>query len=182
MPSSLITFRYPITRIYPYKWFPWAVYAGGLCLVVLFSVFNFAASGYILTVQYTNDYNGTIAKQTWAQKFALGGKIVSSCQSQNLPVHSQLYTDKLSLVYGLQNIWVEGEQGRLQTLPSLQYANNPLRNCSVPLVYLNFESTDRTAAQIGWGEWGISAKVLLHLKRSAAIDQLNYTGRGHLLY
>jgi hypothetical protein len=162
MASSFTTFRYPITRVYPYKWYPWVVYVGGLCLIVFFSVFNFAANGYILTVQYTSDYNGTKATQTWAQKFALIGKVVSSCQSQNLPVHSQLYTDKLSLVYGLQNIWVEGEQGRVQTLPSLQYANNPLQNCSIPLVYLDFESTGRTAAQIGWGAWGVNAKVRCH--------------------
>jgi hypothetical protein len=86
MASSFTTFRYPITRVYPYKWYPWVVYVGGLCLIVFFSVFNFAANGYILTVQYTSDYNGTKATQTWAQKFALIGKIVSSCQSQNLPM------------------------------------------------------------------------------------------------
>jgi len=160
MARSLFTFRYPITRAYPYKWFPWVVYAGGVVVIVLFSILNFAANGYIMTVQYTTDYNGTIAQRTWAQKLSFNGKVVAACQPQNLPVHSQYYTDKLSLVYELSNIWVDGdEEERAQTLPSLQYANNPLQNCSVGEIHLTLETNDRTAAQRGWTPWGVSALV-----------------------
>lgn len=157
----LTKFEYPITRVYPYKWFPWAVYIGGLCAFVLFSLLNFAANGYILTVLYTSDYNGTIATRTWSEKLSFNDRIVASCESQNLPVHSQFYTDKLALVYDLENIWLEGdEQTRAKTLPNLQYANNPLRNCSIPLLQLDMNFDDgRNAAQIGWTPWGLSAFV-----------------------
>jgi hypothetical protein len=158
---ALSTFRYPITRAYPYAWFPWVVYIGGICVIVLFSILNFAANGYILTVHYTNDYNGTIAMKTWAQKLAFNGRVTASCQPQNLQVHSQFYTDKLALVYGLENIWVEEErQGKVVTLPSLQYANNPLRDCSIPLIQLDLSQGDgRNAAQLGWSPWGLTALV-----------------------
>jgi hypothetical protein len=161
MALSLFAFRYPITRAYPYRWFPWAVYAGGICVIVLFSILNFAANGYILTVRYTNDYNGTIALKSWAQKLSFNGKVVATCQPQTLPVHSKFYTDKLSLVYELSSIWVEGdEKGITQTLPSLQYANNPLQNCSVAAIHITLDSdNDRTAAQKGWTPWGANALV-----------------------
>lgn len=159
MASSLFTFRYPITRAYPYKWFPWVVYIGGIIVAVFFSILNFAANGYILTVQYTKDYNKTSAQKTWAQGLSLNGKVVATCQPQNLPIHSRYYTDKLSLVYELSNIWIYDEKGVAQTLPSLQYANNHLQNCSVSEIHLTLECDDRTAAQKGWSPWGASALV-----------------------
>ncbi|KAH7067903.1 hypothetical protein FB567DRAFT_252955 [Paraphoma chrysanthemicola] len=159
MAKSLFQFRYPITRAYPYNWFPWAVYAGGICVIVLFSLLNFAANGYILTVHYTSDYNSTSAQQTWAQKLSFNGKVVATCQPQSLPVHSKFYTDKLSLVYELSSIWVEGDKNeRTQILPSLQYANNPLQNCSVAIIHVTLDSdNDRSAAQKGWTPWGANA-------------------------
>ena len=160
MARSLFTFRYPITRAYPYRWFPWVVYAGGIVVIVLFSILNFVANGYIITAQYTADYNGTIAQRAWAQKLSFNRKVFAACQPQNLPMHSQYYTNKLSLVYKLSNIWVGGdEEGRLQTFPSLQYANSPSQDCSVSEIHLTLETNDRTAAQSGWTLWGASVLV-----------------------
>lgn len=158
---ALTKFEYPITRAFPYKWFPWAVYVGGICTLVLFSLLNFAANGYILTVLYTSDYNGTIATRTWSERLSFNDQVIATCQSQSLPVHSQFYTDKLALIYDLENIWLEGDkQARVKTLPSLQYANNYLRNCSVPLLQLDMNLDDgRSAAQIGWTPWGLNAFV-----------------------
>jgi hypothetical protein len=157
----LTGFRYPVTRPYPFAWFPWVVYLGGFCLIVLFSIINFAANGYILTVQYTNDYNGTLAKKTWGQSLALNGKVAATCQPQSFPVHSRFYTDKLALVYELDSIWQEGDgKERVKTLLSLQYANNALQNCSVQFVQLDLSNNDgRNAGQIGWIDWGVSALV-----------------------
>jgi hypothetical protein len=104
-------FRYPVTRPYPFARFPWVVYVGDFCLIILFSILNFAANGYVLTVQYTNDHNGTIAKKTWGQSLALSGKVTASCHPQNILVHGRFYTDKSALLYELYN------------MPSFQYAN-----------------------------------------------------------
>jgi hypothetical protein len=162
MSSTLFIFRYPITRIYPHAWFPWAVYIGGACVLILSSLLDFAANGYILDVHYTNDYNGTITTKTWAQKLAFTSRVVASCQPQNLQVNTQLYTDKLALVYGLDKIWVEGEDGtgRIKTLPSLQYAHNPMRDCSISMIQVDMSSDDgMNARQRGATPWGISALV-----------------------
>ena len=60
-------FTYNISKPYPYKWFGWVVGLGGLVSVVLFSVLNLAANGYILEVVYTTDPNGTLSQTQWFQ-------------------------------------------------------------------------------------------------------------------
>ena len=60
-------FTYNISRPYPYRWFSWVVGLGGLGSIVLFSVVNLAANGYILEVVYTTDPNGTLSQTHWFQ-------------------------------------------------------------------------------------------------------------------
>jgi len=159
---AALTFTYPITRPYPFWWFKWAVLVGGICVIVTFSILNFAANGYVLAVQYTTYPNVTTSKKIWTQNlpFSFNGNMASSCQSQNLGVNTQYYTDKLSLVYSLANIWQVQDNGKVVTLPSLPYMYNPLENCTVTLVQLDFSNYDgRTAAQLGWTTWGMTALV-----------------------
>ena len=60
-------FSYNLTRAYPYRWFTLVVLLGGLASLVLFSVVNLAANGYILEVVYTTDPNGTLSQSQWFQ-------------------------------------------------------------------------------------------------------------------
>ena len=157
---TLFSFTYPLTRPYPYKWFSWVVLIGGTCALVLFSILNFSANGYVLAVTYTTYPNQTVAEKTWTQSFSLNEKTVSSCEPQNLQVNTQYYTDKLGLVYTLSNVWQVQDNGRIQTLPSVPYTYNLLANCSVAMIQLELSPGDgRTAAQIGWTPWGITAVV-----------------------
>ena len=101
-----IEFTYSISRPYPYRWFKWVVLIGAVSLLVVVSIFNLANNGYALTVQYSTQPNDTTSQRPWAQKLAaVDNKNAASCQSQNLPVDSQYYTDKLSLTYTIANVW-----------------------------------------------------------------------------
>lgn len=157
---ALLSFTYPITRPYPFKWFKWVVIVGGICAVALFSTLNFAANGYNLNVSYKSDPNQTVADGLWTQKFPFNfnAKTKPTCQPQNLQVGGQLYTDKLSLVYTLTQVQLLNS-GDLVKLPSLQYTNNQLEDCTVSEIQLNLESFDRTAAQQGSTSWGLDALV-----------------------
>ncbi|MCJ1295250.1 hypothetical protein MMC34_006812 [Xylographa carneopallida] len=156
-------FSYGLSRPYPYKWFPWAVLLGGLVAVALFSVLNFAANGYDLGAQSTTDPNGTEAQTSWtaAPIFALLHRVGPSCQPQDIPVNTEFYTSKLSRPYTLTNIWRRtAGDAPVAVLPSLAYKNNTLENCSVGLVQVDLESTQRTAMQQGYTEWGAKATAL----------------------
>ena len=148
---ALLSFTYPITRPYPYKWFSWVVLVGGTCAFVFFSILNFSANGYVLAVKYTTYPNQTVAEKTWTQSFTLNEKTVSSCEPQNLQVNTQYYTDKLSLVYTLSNIWQVQDNGGIQTLPSLPYTYNPLVHCTVAMIQLRGWKDCITAWMVAMG-------------------------------
>ena len=152
-------FTYSLSRPYPYKWFPWVVFIGGIAALTLFSVVNFAANGYDLGAQYTTDPNSTEAQKSWTEApiFSLLNRVGPSCQTQNIAVNTEFYTSKLSLPYTLTDIWRESADGSLAVLPSLAYKNNTLENCSVSLVQLDLESGQRTAMQQGYTLWGAKA-------------------------
>lgn len=153
-------FTYPVSRPYPYRWFSWVAILGGIILVVLVSIFNLANDGYTLVVEYTTDPNTTVSRRPWAQKLvALDNRNAANCQSQNLPVDTQYYTDKLSMPYTITNVWQRDPAGPNVTMPSLRYTNNALENCSVGLIQLDYASMERTAAEIGWIGWSVEATV-----------------------
>ena len=154
MPMALPSFSYSVSRDYPFKWFTWFVIIGGVCATVLFSIFNLAADGYVLNVDYTFNYNETMGKKRWAQHFpfSLVGKSVTVCQSQVIPVNFQFLTNNSALSYTLTG--VSNING---TLPALEYTNNFLENCSMKFIEIDLESTQRTASQQGWESWGPKA-------------------------
>ena len=41
-------FSYNLSRPYPYRWFTWVVFVGGIIAAALFTVINVAADGYNL--------------------------------------------------------------------------------------------------------------------------------------
>lgn len=151
---ALPAFSYSLSRKYPYKWFTWFVILGGICLTVFFSILNLAADGYVLNVEYTFDYNRTVAAKRWTRRFpfALVDKSVANCQSQLIQVNSQFLTNNSALQYTLT-----GAANAQGALPALQYTNNLLENCTVAFIEIDLESTTRTAAQQGWGPWGPKA-------------------------
>jgi hypothetical protein len=128
---QLPSFNYLISRPYPYKWFTWVVLVGGTCATI-FSILNLAANGYVLTTRYTINYNETIHEKRWTSRFPFVwlDKTITTCQAQDIPVNSQLFTNMLSLPYTLTSVWRE-QGGRTVAPPSLEYKYNILENCTV---------------------------------------------------
>lgn len=139
------SFHYPITRPYPYKWFPWVVFIGGISSLVLFSAINLAANGYQLEVQYTTDPNSTVSRAQWGNRwpFSLFSKVETTCQGQTLQINSPFYTDKLSFSYTLTGVWQHRMTGEntssVTVLPSLRYTNNILENCTLHKIALSVD-------------------------------------------
>lgn len=152
---------YGLSRTFPYKWLPYSVVLGGVVAAILFSFINYAADGYYLAVEYTNDPNGTMSQLQWYNRFPLSlfEKIRPSCQSHDFPLNAQFYTNKLGLPYTLTSVWQEIKEKDMMIPPSLTYSNNTLDNCTVSFIQVDFESRQRTAAQLGTMMWGPKATV-----------------------
>lgn len=157
-----LDFNYPITRTLPYRWFKWVVIFGGVILTAALSVLNLATTGYELIVQQSVNPNETItANKLWFDKLPLAtGKTVASCETQDLQTATQFFTNKFGLTYTLSSVEDTDTRGKRTMLPSLQYLNNPLRDCKVTMVQLDLDTLDdRTASEIGWLGWGMVATV-----------------------
>jgi hypothetical protein len=155
-------FTYPISRPYPYPWFKWVVIIGGILVTVLFTVINLAATGYVLRIEYTSNWNVTMKERRWFQHqpISLIANTQASCQSQDLPINSQFYTDKQNFRYTLNQVWQYERSGNgMRPLSSLSYTNNDLERCTVDMIRLQLESSSRTAEQVGWTPWGMLATV-----------------------
>jgi hypothetical protein len=154
-------FGYAISRPYPFSWFSWMVIVGGISATVIFSILNLAATGYILQVQYTSDYNATMLQKHWTQRFPFSwlDKTPTTCKSQEIPVNSQVLTNKLALPYTLAAVW----NNNSVSLPSLRYTNNILDHCELGYMTLDLESKQRTASEQGWMPWGTNAFVSNHI-------------------
>ena len=151
---AIPSFSYSVSRKYPYKWFSWFVIIGGTCAAVFFSAVNVAADGYVLKLEYTFDYNQTVAARRWTQRFpfTLVDRSDANCQAQLIEVNSQFLTNNSALQYTLT-----GAAHASGILPALEYTNNLLENCTVEFIEIDLESSQRTASQQGWGPWGPKA-------------------------
>lgn len=164
MASIASSFTYSITRPYPYPHFKWVVIIGGLLATILFTVINLAATGYVLRVEYTSNWNKTMEERRWFQRqpILLVANTQTSCQSLDVQIESQFFTNKRNLRYTLDHVWQYEKSGSdIVPLPSLSYTNNAIENCMVDAIRLQLESTSRTAEQVGWTGWGIFATVCI---------------------
>jgi len=144
MPPSL--FSYNITRAYPYGWVTPAVVVGGIIASILVSLISIGTSGYQLISIPSSNPNVTESTKTWFRR-RLGvvlGSMQPTCASATIPLHATLYSNNTALPYELTQIAISGRpQG------SLVYHNNPLQNCSISGVVINFEILQRPAESIG---------------------------------
>jgi len=175
------SFGYAVSRPYPYKWFPWVVLVGGICATVLFSLINFAANGYQVTVEYTTNPNATISHNSWTQHwpFSWFDKVPATCQAQTFQVNSQFFTNKLSLPYTITGVFQNRTTNNV--LPSLQYMSDTLESCKINEMVFNLGSSSRTANQISTYVWGIEASVSITCLSPCTVHQQDEAGVYHML-
>ncbi|KAI0838456.1 hypothetical protein F5Y06DRAFT_303776 [Hypoxylon sp. FL0890] len=142
-------FSYNITRAYPLKWFTPVVVVGGIIATALVSFLNVAATGYELVSTSSSDPNGTEANSIWFSRwpsYLVGAR--ASCDATNIQLQSTIYTDKGAFPYTLSNVWQLGDDGSTMHQGSLIYKSNPVQNCNVTLINIQFEGPDRSARQL----------------------------------
>ena len=156
----------------PYRWFTPVAVIGFVAVAALFSIINFASTGYNLVPLYSHDPNVTTSQSyfgDWTAAFM--GNMKPSCQPASIPVNTVIYSNNSALQYTLTS--VKSSEGK--ALPSLIYYNNPLENCTVHSIELQMQSAPgRTATQFGLSRWGIDAQAHVSCKSP------RQTGKGHV--
>lgn len=171
MSESWIT--YQISRPYPCRWLTPVVAVGATIALVLFSVLNFASSGYTLVSEYSTNPNSTT--QHWFDKWpsSLRSKIRPTCPPSAIPLNSRLYTNNTALQYDLTS--VRPLSSGIVSLPSLIYSNNPLEECGIQSIQMTFEVLGRTANQMAVAAWGLDIQGLINCKVYGPNGAVNIT-------
>lgn len=165
--------RYQISRPYPSRWVTPLVAVGAIIALVLFSLLNFASSGYTLVAEYATNPNSTT--KHWLDKWpsSLRSKIRPTCPPSAIPLNSRLYTNNTALQYDLNS--VRPLNTGVVSLPSLVYSNNPLENCGVQSIQMTFEMLGRTANQMAVTTWGLDIQGLVTCKVNSPEGPVNIT-------
>ena len=152
-------FTYGLSRPYPFVWFTPVVVLGTVIGLVIFSIINFASTGYTSVVEYSKNPNVTTS-QAWFQDWPslMTSKVRPTCQSANIPLNTKLLTNNTALTYTLTEVRRDTDGDR-SYLPSLVYFNNPLLNCTVDGIQLDIGQFGRTAAQIAMATYGLDANA-----------------------
>ncbi|KAM0351721.1 hypothetical protein ACHAPU_002233 [Fusarium lateritium] len=96
----------------------------------------------------------------------------SVCSSTTIPINQEFYTNNTALKYTVTRIW-QGEDPKSPDtlLGSLPYLSNPLQDCSVNGITIEFEGIDRSASQMAVQQWGAM------LRASVSCDVITPSGR-----
>lgn len=154
---------YSVSRNYPYKWFTPVAVIGVVGFAALFTVLNFASTGYVLKITHSHHPNDTVLNSGLGGWPTLGAsKLKPTCEENIIGLNTQLYTTNSALQYTL--LRVANENGT--TLPALVYHNNPLQRCEVQGIQLILDLAGRTATQFGMSFWGVFAQAQVQCKAS----------------
>ncbi|KAM7211020.1 hypothetical protein V8F06_013605 [Rhypophila decipiens] len=139
-----ITFSYPISREYPYDWFPWVVVIGG-------TVFSLATKGYYLEVMFTRNPNVTEAELYWFSRapFSWTDPLSATCQAAEIQVGTSIFTDKLWRAFTISRVNIRGDQDPSHEVlePVLVYKNNVLEDCTVGRIVISVRNETTLAGQ-----------------------------------
>ena len=110
-------------------------------MIVSVTVLNVATAGYQLVSQFSPDPNSTLATSSWYGRLPsfLVGSLTTTCQPVTIPVSSQFQTNNTALTYTLTGVYQNGSGGS-DSLASLVYMANPLKECNISSININFES------------------------------------------
>ncbi|KAM7183882.1 hypothetical protein V8F20_012443 [Naviculisporaceae sp. PSN 640] len=152
-----LSFSYPISREYPYKWFPWVVVIGGFLFTVLFSVFSLATKGYYLEVMFTRNPNVTEAELYWFSRAPFSwtdpvesfSTLSATCQATELQVGTRVFTDKLWRSFEIKQVYIGGKNDPAHEIlePVLVYKHNQLENCTIETMSIHVRNETSLSKQ-----------------------------------
>lgn len=128
---------------------------GGVCLLVLLSIMNFANNSYVLVIQDTSDPNATVS-ETWFKHWPsyLTRSAQPICQPQDFPINTRFFTNQTALQYTIMSI-SNSNHSKVLASPSLSYFNNVLEDCKVTKIQMDFDGTlDQPYVQYQNVSWG----------------------------
>jgi hypothetical protein len=163
---------YNLTRPYPRdRWYSSKLIVSTLFLVllVLFTSFNLANSGYDLQPRYTTNPNGIESERCWfnSKWFTFGDdKLNPRCQRLDIPVGYQFMTTNLGLRYTVTAV-TQNVNGTVLQRSQLSYLNNTLKDCQVDSIDIHLEKSDRSPPDGYFWSWqtsstSVSASCYIH--------------------
>ncbi|TKA74858.1 hypothetical protein B0A55_05342, partial [Friedmanniomyces simplex] len=152
-------FSYSLTRPYPFRWLTPVVILGFVLFLALFSAINYMSTGYQLVVVQSSNPNATVQDNLWMRHWPsfLTSKVQPTCQTVNLALGSEWFTNQTAMTYTLTDVWQPeggGAGAGDGVAPSLTYSNNVIEDCRVNSVEVDYAAMDRTAIQMAYSEYG----------------------------
>ncbi|KAK0266384.1 hypothetical protein LTS09_000336 [Friedmanniomyces endolithicus] len=153
------TFSYSITRPYPFRWFTPVVFLGCVVFLALFSIINYISTGYQMVVVQSSNPNATIQENPWTRHWPsfFTSKVQPTCETVNLALGSEWFTNQTALTYTLTDVWQPDDGGAgagYGVAPSLTYSSNVIEDCRVNSVEIDYAAMDRTAIQMAYSPFG----------------------------
>ncbi len=73
--------------------------------------------------------------------------------------------------------WILSESDTPILQPGLTYMNNPIEDCQIHNIHIDFQAEDRTATQYGWNAWGevLQAFITCTIKIEIGTTYFNLT-------
>lgn len=143
------------------------VIIGTIILTALVSFLNVAATGYELVSTSSSDPGATETNSIWFSKwpsYVFGAR--ASCEATNFQVQSTIYTSRRVFPYELSKVWQVKEDSTKAYQGSLIYKNNPIQNCNITEIKIQFEGPDRSPGQLAVSTVGgtVTAKTECYLE------------------
>ena len=148
--------------------------------LALFSFINFISTGYILVVEQSSNPNATVHENPWMRHWPsfLTNKVEPTCQTTNLELGSEWFTNQTALTYSLTDVWQPdggGAGAGYGVSPSLTYSSNVLEDCKINSVEIDYASIDRTASQIAYSEYGAVVRTYATCSILNGTTNFNFT-------
>lgn len=171
-----------MTRPYPFKWYTPAVLVGFTIATILFSVLNYASTGYTLQAAYLSDPQPTTwpGMDSWYKNWpsSLVGGNKPSCQPASIPIGSALFTNNSGLSWTVDGVGLLSN-GTIKAMPSLVYQGEKLTDCELLMItisaYIAVEPGDPSRSE---GIWQVQSEgkvyCLIHTPSLGSV-QLNLT-------
>lgn len=165
---------YPVTRPFLIKRFTVFVAIEFAVAIVLFSLINYTSTGFVMVSEYSTNPNATESQKViHGVPDLLTAKSKPTCQPIDMDIGTNFQTSNLALTYTLNAVVPVNGSGN----GTFIYHNNRLEDCYIDTIQLNIESLDRTAAQIGWINYGVDllASVRCNVVQSSGNTSIGFT-------
>lgn len=80
-------------------------------------------------------------------------------------------------MYTIMSVWTLSDDEMPVLQSGITYMNNPLEDCQIHNINIDYEAEDRKATQYGWNAWGqtLRASITCSIKTEADITYFNLT-------